>query len=172
MTDLRELYPVPKTVPFGSGTVEVRGLSLRKISALVHEYHDLIGIFSGGRTGLGNLLAQAPDAALAIFAFSVDDEEKVKAFDDLAFGQQADILGAIYELTLGGERAGPFVASLASQLRVTENPTESSTLSSSSPSSTISSEVADTEATLATSRPDKPAPDTTLLSDVSSAISG
>lgn len=143
MTDLRELYPVPKAVPFGSGTVEVTGLSLRKISALVHEYFDLISIFSGGKVGIGDLLVKAPEAALAIFALVVSDEDKVKAFEDLPFGQQADILGAIYDLTIGGERAGPFLASVAAQLRVEDRPAKTSP--NSSPSSMSSLEPADME---------------------------
>lgn len=194
MTDLRELYPVPRTVPFGSGTAEVKGLSLREIAALVHEYHELIGIFSGNKVGLGVLLVKAPDAALAIFAFgyvgaakpslwrrfwlsfrgqkpNLPPDDPHQAFDKLGFGQQADILGAIYDLTLGGERAGPFVASLASQLRVSEIQSESSISSNDSQNSTISSEVAGTEATSEISPPAKPEPATTSPSDVSSVTS-
>ncbi len=147
MTDLRELYPMPLAVPFGSGTVEVTGLSLRKLTALIHQYPDLIGVLSGGKVAFNELLSRVPDAALAAFALVVHDEETVKAFDDLAFGQQADILGAIYDLTVGGKRAGPFLASVAAQLRLTP-PNEASP--NSSPNSTSSSVPADTEATSVT----------------------
>lgn len=148
MTDLRELYPMPLAVPFGSGTVEVTGLSLRKLSALIHQYPDLVGVLSGGKVAFSELLSKVPDAALAAFALVVSDATVVKAFDDLAFGQQADILGAIYDLTIGGKRAAPFLESVAAQLRAGSQPS-SAPSPSSSPSSTSSSAPADMAETLA-----------------------
>jgi hypothetical protein len=154
MTDnvgLTELYPAPKTVPFGTGTIEVTGLSMRKVSALMHQYPDLVSIFSGGAVGLSNLLTQAPDAALAVFALVVSDETRIKEFDNLAFGQQADILAAIYELTVGGERAGPFLADVVARLRVVDEPqirpSQSPSSSPSSPSSSQPVDMAEMSAT-------------------------
>jgi hypothetical protein len=148
---LTELYPAPKAVPFGAGTIEVTGLSMRKVSALMHQYPDLVSIFSGGAVGLSNLLTQAPDAALAVFALVVSDETRIQEFDNLAFGQQADILAAIYELTVGGERAGPFLADVVARLRVVDEPqirpAPSLNNSQSSPSSSQPADTAEMSAT-------------------------
>jgi hypothetical protein len=98
--DLVDLYPSPKTVPFGTGTVEVTGLSMRKIVVLVEEYPELVPLFGDDTVPLATIFLKAPAAALAVFALVVSDENMIRTFDVLALGQQLDILAAIFDLTL------------------------------------------------------------------------
>jgi hypothetical protein len=147
--DLTDLYPAPKVVPFGTGTIEVTGISMRKVAVLIDEYPELVPLFSGETVPLDTLLTKAPDAALAIFSQAVPDEEVIRAFDVLPFGQQIDILGAIFDLTLGGERAVPFVDQVAAQLR-SDREAKSKASPKASPNSTSSSQPAATAATPAT----------------------
>lgn len=146
--DLTDLYPAPKVVPFGKGTIEVTGISMRKIVTLVDEYQELVPLFSDETVPLETILLKAPDAALAVFALVVSDEDKIRTFDILPLGQQLDILGAIFDLTLGGERAVPFLANIAAQLS-DDYLAKSKASSNVSPNSTNSSAPVDTAATLA-----------------------
>ncbi len=147
--DLTDLYPAPKVVPFGTGTIEVTGISMRKVAVLLDEYPELAPLFSGDTVPLATLLDKASDAALAIFAQVIPEEEMIRAFDGLPFGQQVDILGAIFDLTFGGQRGVPFRAEVARQLRG-DRESKSKASPSGSPSSMTSSAPADTAATSAT----------------------
>ena len=124
--DLQSIAPATKTVPLGRGTVEITGLSLRKLTQLIVRYPDLLALASG-KADLANLLVSAPEAMLAIFSVGVvgpgrrwwqiwklfrksDETEIIRAFDDASTGQQFDILSQIFEFTFAGESARPFLA--------------------------------------------------------------
>jgi hypothetical protein len=149
MTTLGELYPTTKTVPFGTTSIEVTGISIRKLAALLDEYPEIASLLAGEGVAYATLHARAPDAALAVFALVVDDETTIRAFDNLPFGQQVDIIGAIYDLTLGGQRARPFLEAVIQQLRGDEEKKDEASPSA-SPSSSSSSPAMDTAETSVT----------------------
>lgn len=127
--DLQSIAPAFKTVPLGSGTVEITGLSLRKLTQLIVRYPDLLALATG-KADLAGLLITAPLAVLEIFSLGVisptprwwqlrkrfgDESEAteaslLKTFDDASTGQQIDILAQIFEFTFAGESARPFLA--------------------------------------------------------------
>lgn len=117
--DLQSIFPTRKTVPFSNGTVEVMGLSLRKATQLSIEYPDLLAL-ANGKANLAGLIVSAPNAALAIFAQGIapgpDNVALLEAFDEAPMGQQIELLSVIIDLTFAGERARPFLASLAGRL--------------------------------------------------------
>lgn len=136
--DLQSIARKTRTVPLGSGTVEITGLSLRKLTELIVRYPDLLAL-AAGRADLASLVVSAPEAMLAIFALAVvgptpsgawwrrrpirpagafgatgemDHEGLVQAFDEASTGQQIDLLSEVFELTFAGERARPLLEGL------------------------------------------------------------
>jgi hypothetical protein len=130
--DLQSIAPATKTVPLGSGTVEITGLSLRKLTELIVRYPDLLALASG-KADLANLLIAAPEAILAIFSvgavqtprwwrvlswFRVAGEAAIlRAFDEASTGQQIDIVAQIFEFTFTGESARPFLEGVLKMIR-------------------------------------------------------
>jgi hypothetical protein len=116
--DLQSIYPATKTVPFLGGKVYVKGLTLRAAAQLTIEFPVLLALASG-KADLAGLVVSGPDAALAIVAQGLqgasDNKALLEAFDRAAFGEQIDLLGEIIDLTFKGERAGPFLESLAAR---------------------------------------------------------
>ncbi len=118
--DLRSIAATTKAVPFCGGTVDVIGLSLRKLTQLIVRYPELMTLVGGG-DDIANLVTSSPEAALSIVALGTgdlserDSKKMLKAFDEATVGQQIDLLGSIIELTFAGQRAGPFLASLAAR---------------------------------------------------------
>lgn len=115
--DLQSIATTTKAVPFCGGTVDVIGLSLRKLTQLIVKYPELMTLV-GGKADLANLVISAPEAVLAIVALGTDDlserdsKKFLKAFDDASAGQQIDLLASIIDLTFAGERARPFLERL------------------------------------------------------------
>jgi hypothetical protein len=144
--DLIAIAPVTRTVALGRAAVEVTGLSLRKLTGLMAAYPELVPLAIGGEVQIGRLLAEAPETAATIFSLGVigpgrsrrwrllfwrqvetpieDEANLLAAFDAAPFGQQADALGAIIDLTFKGERALPFVKLVASALTRASIPPE------------------------------------------------
>lgn len=129
--DLQSIAPATKTVPLGSGTVEITGLSLRKLTQLIVRYPELLALASG-KADLESILVAAPEAMLAIFSVGMvgqtprwwrkfrraDETEILRAFDEASTGQQIDILAAIFEFTFAGESARPFLAGVLKMIAV------------------------------------------------------
>lgn len=147
--DLASIAPATRTVPLGSGTVEITGLSLRKLTKLAVEYPALL-VLASGKLDIQTLVVSAPDAVLAIFAVGIVEPRRptswqfwkrslpgaaaqVKAFDEAATGQQIDLLAQIFELTFEGQRAGPFLAAVLTSLNVPASPPDLETSAPTSP---------------------------------------
>jgi hypothetical protein len=125
--DLASIAPATRTVPLGRGTVEITGLSLRKLNQLLVQFPALLSLGSG-KIDLAALLLEAPEASLAVFSIAIapsqfrfwqfwkwfpGDVAPFKSFDAAAAGQQLEILFDIFALTFEGERARPFLETLA-----------------------------------------------------------
>lgn len=116
--DLQSIAATTKAVPFCGGTVDVIGLSLRKLTGLIVKYPELITLVSGN-ADLSGLVTSAPEAVLSIVALGTgemserDSKKLLNAFDKATVGEQIDLLSSIIDLTFAGERAAPFLASLA-----------------------------------------------------------
>jgi hypothetical protein len=133
--DLQSIAPATKTVPLGSGAVEITGLSIRKLTQLVLRFPDLL-VFAAGQMDLPALMAAAPDAMLAVFAVGFvapvkprfwefwkrfrDEAAILGAFDAAPTGQQIDILTRMFEITFAGESARPFLAGVLKMIRAPE----------------------------------------------------
>lgn len=115
--DLQSIAQTTKAVPFCGGTVDVMGLSLRAATHLIIEFPALLALASG-QADIASLIVSGPDAALAILAQGTkpgDNRTLFEAFDRASIGEQIDLLSVIVDLTFRGERAGPFLASLAAR---------------------------------------------------------
>jgi hypothetical protein len=126
--DLQSIFPTRKAVPFLNGTVEVSGLSLRKATHLIIEYPELLAL-ANGQADLASLIVSAPNAALAILAQGItpgDNKALLEAFDEAPVGAQIDLLSAIIDLTFAGQRAAPFLASLAARVPPSQSLPETS----------------------------------------------
>jgi hypothetical protein len=133
--DMQSIAPATKTVPLGSGTVEITGLSLRKLTELVLRFPELLAL-AAGKMDLAGLMVSAPDAMLAVFAVGFaapakprfwefwkqfrDEAMVLKTFDEAATGQQIDILTKMFEITFAGESARPFLAGVLKMIRAPE----------------------------------------------------
>jgi hypothetical protein len=142
--DLQSIAPATKTVPLGSGTVEITGLSIRKLTQLVLQFPELLAL-AAGKMDLASLVVSAPDAMLAVFAVGVatptkpkfwefwkrfrDEAAILRAFDEASTGQQIDILTQMFEITFAGESARPFLAGVLKMIRapeISQDPPETS----------------------------------------------
>jgi len=151
--DLVSIAPATKTVPLGRGTVQVTGLSMRKIRDLDEVFPNLRSFVFADEFDVGLLLAEAPNIALGLFSqgyvgparfawwrrsaalISNDDLAKARqAFDRAPAGQQIEILGAIFDLTMkGSDRVLPFLRQIFAPAKIAPLPSE--ILSESTPAS-------------------------------------
>lgn len=96
-------------------SIEVRGLTLRDIAALLARFPEVLTMFKGGDIDLTALLAAAPGAAAAIMAAGAGHVGNPAAEDicaALSVEYQTNVLIKIGELTFPGG-IGPFAERMA-----------------------------------------------------------
>jgi len=127
--DLQSISPASKTVPLGKGTVEITGLSLRKLQKSFIQYPELLSLAAGKIEP--SIIFSAPELSLAMFSLGIVERKKrfwrfwiqdrssiLKAFDEAPLGQQIDLLKQIYDMTFAGESALPFLAAVRTSLQI------------------------------------------------------
>lgn len=145
--DLASIAPAFKTVPLGRGTVEITGLSLRKLTVLVTQYPELLAL-AAGTVDLATLLVKVPETSLGVFSMAAVPSrwwqfwkrDAIKAFDSAGAGQQIEVLFDIFALSFEGDRARPFLKTVANSIAeqnrpAPESPKDPSTSADTSPPS-------------------------------------
>ena len=110
MTDLLDILPGGKLVPIGKGEVEVVGISLADIGALLRRFPDLISQFQPGVSPVA-LIESVPAAIPVLLASGLGElgNDKIeKKLARMSASDQLTLLDAVIEQTIGGDLV-PFV---------------------------------------------------------------
>lgn len=116
MVGLLDISPVTKEVPIdGDVSVEVQGLTLAGLAAILHTSKDLRDMFQGKADfSVESIFNAGPDLVARFIAAGVGQAEN-KAYVDraksLGVGMQTDLLVGIMDLTFP-KGVGPFVEAL------------------------------------------------------------
>src|SRR6266550_2998561 len=120
MTDLLDIAPQNVTVDIFGRSIEVQGLTLRDIAALLRRFPELRALFGGGEEAMDRVGAALPDLVAAVIAGGMGhlgDEGHEQAAARLPADAQSQLFGAILKLTMP-QGIGPFVEGLATAFGV------------------------------------------------------
>lgn len=115
MVGLVDIAPVTSTVSVRGQDITVTGVSARGIAHLLARFPELRALMTGREAALEDLLRLGGDVIAAIIAAGTGapgDADVEKAADNLTLEEQADLLGAIVELTMP-RGLGPLVERLS-----------------------------------------------------------
>ena len=115
MVGLVDNAPVTSTVSIRGQDITITGVSARGIASLLARFPELRALMTGREVGLDALLRLGGDVIAAIIAAGTGapaDVDAEKAADNLTLEEQADLLGAIVELTMP-RGLGPLVEKLS-----------------------------------------------------------
>lgn len=115
MVGLIDIAPVTSTVSVRGQDITVTGVSARGIAHLLARFPELRALMTGREVALDDLLKLGGDVIAAIIAAGTGapgDAGVEKAADNLTLEEQADVLGAIVELTMP-RGLGPLVERLS-----------------------------------------------------------
>jgi len=111
MASLLDIAPAAKTVPVLGVQIEVMGVSTKGIVTLMTRFPQLADMLGGKDVDVPGLMALSGDIVPAIIAAGCGhpgDEQHEAAASRLPIEAQADLIGAILEVTMPGG-FGPFV---------------------------------------------------------------
>jgi hypothetical protein len=113
MVSLVDIAPSTRTVPIQGEEIEVTGVTAKGVASLLDRFPELKLLISGKEVNftVDRIQELAPDAIAAIIAAGCGypGNKKAEAVSEkLAVGDQAELLGAIIELTMP-QGIGPFV---------------------------------------------------------------
>ena len=116
MVGLVDIAPSTRTVRAGGADVTVTGISVLGIAALLRQFPELRGMFTGDgfRADPNTLMEMAPKAVSAIIAAGTGapgDTKAIAIADGLPVGVQFEFLKAIGELTMP-DGPGPLLEAL------------------------------------------------------------
>ena len=115
MVGLVDIAPVTSMVSIRGQDITITGVSARGIASLLARFPELRALMTGREVGLDALLRLSGDVIAAIIAAGTaapGDVDAEKAADNLTLEEQADLLGAIVELTMP-RGLGPLVEKLS-----------------------------------------------------------
>jgi hypothetical protein len=115
MVSLVDIVPQTRTVELSIGTLQLHGLGLRSIAALLMECPELRKLWVNGAPALDidTVICEAPSAVGLIIAIAAHQEDAADNIADaLSLDDAAECLIAIRELTMPGG-VDPFVEKLA-----------------------------------------------------------
>jgi hypothetical protein len=120
MPSLTDIAPAVETVTIGGVGIEVRGVGIDAIAAVLSASPELAALLRPGAAGLDatRLLVEAPTAMYALMAAATGgagNAEQIEAARRLTFGAQVDLLDAIIRLSMPGGLL-PLVARLVAML--------------------------------------------------------
>lgn len=98
---IEDLIPLPTRVPVGAKHIEVRGLTLEEIVALLRKYKDeVLSFLNSGDGEFDKLTLNAPALVAEVIAYAADTPDQVDAAKRLPFAAQVEIITAIWELSV------------------------------------------------------------------------
>ena len=115
MVGLVDIAPVTSTILVRGQDITITGVSARAIALLLARFPELRAVMTGREVALDDLLKLGGDVIAAIIAAGTGvpgDVDAEKAADNLTLEEQADLLGAIVELTMP-RGLGPLVEKLS-----------------------------------------------------------
>ena len=115
MVGLVDIAPVTSTVSIRGQDITITGVSARGIALLLARFPELRAVMTGREVALDDLLKLGGDVIAAIIAAGTGvpgDAQAEAAADNLTLEEQADLLGAIVELTMP-RGLGPLVEKLS-----------------------------------------------------------
>lgn len=115
MVGLVDIAPVTSTILVRGQDITITGVSARGIALLLARFPELRAVMTGREVALNDLLKLGGDVIAAIIAAGTGtpgDMDAEKAADNLTLEEQADLLGAIVELTMP-RGLGPLVEKLS-----------------------------------------------------------
>ena len=115
MVGLIDIAPVTSMVSIRGQDIIITGVSARGIALLLARFPELRAVMTGREVALDDLLKLGGDVIAAIIAAGTGvpgDVDAEKAADNLTLEEQADLLGAIVELTMP-RGLGPLVERLS-----------------------------------------------------------
>ena len=115
MVGLVDIAPVTSTVSIRGQDITIAGVSARGIALLLARFPELRAVMTGREVALDDLLKLGGDVIAAIIASGTGAPGDVQAeagADNLTLEEQADLLGAIVELTMP-RGLGPLVEKLS-----------------------------------------------------------
>jgi len=124
MVSLVDIIPQTRTVALSIGEVELHGLGLRSIAALLMECPELRKLWVNGAPALDidTVICEAPSAIGLIIAMAARQDDAADSIADaLSLDDVAECLIAIRELTMPGG-VDPFVERLARLLGADADP--------------------------------------------------
>ena len=115
MVGLVDIAPVTSTILVRGQDITITGVSARGIALLLARFPELRAVITGREVAMDDLLKLGGDVIAAIIAAgtgSPGDDDAERAADNLTLEEQADLLGAIVELTMP-RGLGPLVERLS-----------------------------------------------------------
>ena len=115
MVGLVDIAPITSSVSIRGKDISITGVSARGIASLLARFPELRALMTGREVALEDLLKLGGDVIAAIIATGTGapgDVDAEKAADNLTLEEQADLLGAIVELTMP-RGLGPLVEKLS-----------------------------------------------------------
>ena len=115
MVGLVDIAPVTSMVSIRGQDITITGVSARGIAFLLARFPELRAVMTGREVALDDLLKLGGDVIAAIIAAGTGvpgDAQAEAAADNLTLEEQADLLGAIVELTMP-RGLGPLVEKLS-----------------------------------------------------------
>ena len=111
MVGLIDIAPVTAEVVIRGNSIAVQGVNARGVALLLVRFPELRALVTGREVALETILALGGEVIAAIIAAgtgSTGDENAEKAADNLSLEEQADLLAAIFRMTMPNG-VGPFV---------------------------------------------------------------
>ena len=115
MVGLVDIAPVTSTILVRGQDITITGVSARGIALLLARFPELRAVITGREVAMDDLLKLGGDVIAAIIAAGTGvpgDAQAEAAADNLTLEEQADLLGAIVELTMP-RGLGPLVEKLS-----------------------------------------------------------
>ena len=115
MVGLVDITPITSSVTIRGQDITITGVSARGIALLLARFPELRAVMTGREVALDDLLKLGGDVIAAIIAAGTGvpgDAQAEAAADNLTLEEQADLLGAIVELTMP-RGLGPLVEKLS-----------------------------------------------------------
>ena len=115
MVGLVDIAPITSSVVIRGQDITITGVSARGIASLLARFPELRALMTGREVGLDALLRLSGDVIAAIIAAGTGapgNTQAEAAADNLTLEEQADLLGAIVELTMP-RGLGPLVEKLS-----------------------------------------------------------
>ena len=115
MVGLVDIAPVTSTILVRGQDITITGVSARGIALLLARFPELRAVITGREVAMDDLLKLGGDVIAAIIAAGTGvpgDAQAEAAADNLTLEEQADLLGAIVELTMP-RGLGPLVERLS-----------------------------------------------------------